>query len=64
MEIKNCTKCGRDLPLDAFSNDPRKKDGKYSACKECHNRMTREWREKNKDKVKKYREKRKKLLEP
>lgn len=35
--MKNCTKCGQDKPLDDFHNDKSKKDGKRPNCKLCHN---------------------------
>lgn len=33
--MKKCNKCGRELPLDNFYKDKRKKDGHKSTCKEC-----------------------------
>ena len=32
---KTCTKCGVDKPLDAFSLDKSRKDGRRSHCREC-----------------------------
>ena len=35
MQTKQCTKCNNTLPIARFSCDKTKKDGLYSACKEC-----------------------------
>lgn len=35
MDKKVCTKCNIAKNLDEFSNDSKKKDGKYSSCKLC-----------------------------
>lgn len=35
LPVKKCTKCGRVLPLEAFTVDSRRKDGHASTCKEC-----------------------------
>ena len=34
-KTKVCTKCGRELPLDAFSKKADTKDGLQYHCKEC-----------------------------
>lgn len=36
MELKNCTKCGVSKPLDEFTADRSKRDGKRPDCKMCH----------------------------
>lgn len=33
--VKTCTKCGETKPLDAFSRDRRRKDGRLARCKPC-----------------------------
>jgi hypothetical protein len=33
--FKICSHCQKELPLDAFHNDKRKPDGKYSVCRLC-----------------------------
>ena len=38
---KACTRCGRMLPLGAFSPCPHGKLGRYSRCKQCHALMAR-----------------------
>lgn len=36
MELKTCTKCGVPKPLDEFTADRSKRDGKRPGCKACH----------------------------
>ena len=38
---KRCTKCGKDLPLDAFHRDRSKKQGRRSRCRECERQYER-----------------------
>ena len=45
MITKQCTKCGRDLPLTEFHADKRRKYGVGSECRECK----RKYRQENKD---------------
>ena len=33
--MKQCTKCGKEKPPDAFKRDRAKADGLYPSCKEC-----------------------------
>ena len=51
METKICSKCGLEKELYFF-----KKNGKYyrNECRDCSNEATRQWRKKNKDKVRTY----------
>src|SRR6185436_6017188 len=55
---KICTKCGKEKAISKFGVEGRHwADGKpyyrrYSHCRVCKNTVTREWRFKNKDKVK------------
>ena len=35
MSEKACTKCGETKPLDAFSPDRRRKDGRQGRCRAC-----------------------------
>ena len=44
---KQCTKCGRELPLTYFDKDSRPSRGYYSSCKECKAK----YRRANKDKL-------------
>ncbi len=46
MEKKPCTKCGEVKSLDEFYNRKNVNDGKYSFCKVCDNKRTREYRHK------------------
>lgn len=41
---KHCTKCDRDLPLDAFAARKASKDGRQSSCRECRNAEGRVYR--------------------
>jgi hypothetical protein len=50
--MKKCTKCGVQKPLSEFNNDKRRKDGKYGKCRVCHIFVSREWQNKNPEKVK------------
>ena len=38
---KRCTKCGKDLPLDAFRRDRSKKQDRFSQCRECERQYER-----------------------
>lgn len=42
---KKCPKCGTSKPINEFSKDKSKKDGKYTCCKECHKEMNKNWYE-------------------
>lgn len=48
-KTKHCSKCGRDLPLDAFGNKKGTKDGKQTWCKECQKASTLAARERRKN---------------
>ncbi len=43
--MKTCSKCGRELPLEAFWNNIRTRDGKQAACKRCHGKGVRDYQE-------------------
>lgn len=51
---KVCSKCKRELPIEIFFEDKNNPDGLYYYCNKCHNLLTKEYRDKNKIKVKKY----------
>lgn len=34
-KLKKCSRCGRELPLEAFHANRTSKDGRQSYCKEC-----------------------------
>jgi len=57
--LKKCSKCGEIKLLDDFSNAKKEKNGKRFDCKICVNKSTKEYREKNKEKIKECREKNK-----
>lgn len=58
METKQCPSCGIEKPVDQFSRDKNRPDGRYPYCKVCtsarkkEKRYDKEWREANPDKVK------------
>ena len=41
IELKKCTKCGRELPLECFSKDKNRKDGLQPYCKECYREISK-----------------------
>lgn len=43
MKSKECTKCGRVLPLSAFGNHRLTKDKKAYQCKECAKTHAKSW---------------------
>jgi hypothetical protein len=51
--VKTCTKCGRELPLDQFYVRRRKngKVGHQSNCKECGNARSMKWAKDNPEKA-------------
>lgn len=40
---KRCGKCGYTKPMEAFSRDRQRKDGRYPRCKACHRENYRAW---------------------
>lgn len=51
---KECSKCWRVLPFDAFVKDPRKKRGVTSSCKECRKAASAKWAKANPHKIREY----------
>jgi hypothetical protein len=49
---KRCTKCNRMLPLDEFPQNPNMTDGHLHQCKFCVSEASRDYREKNIEKIK------------
>lgn len=47
--MKTCSKCGKTLPLNSFSDDGRGKQGKASRCKDCEKARKLEWNRQNKE---------------
>lgn len=41
--MKTCSKCKRDLPLEAFSKSPRYRSGRYPSCKKCQQASRKDW---------------------
>jgi len=52
---KRCTKCGRVKPLDEFYGNKKSKDGLEYSCKECYREAQVEYRKKNREKIRAYR---------
>jgi len=52
--MKKCYKCGIIKSLSYFNNNKNKKDGKASECKDCKNKIDREYNFKNRKPIKKY----------
>jgi hypothetical protein len=48
---KRCSKCFQEKPLENFSNDKTKPDGKYPSCKICKSQSDKSYRINNLDKV-------------
>ena len=53
VKTKVCTKCGRELPLEAFSKKANTKDGLQYHCKECQKEASKN-RAKSPKKTKKF----------
>lgn len=45
MKKKRCTKCGKSKPLDEFVKNKRSKNGHTNECRNCSNKIKREWRQ-------------------
>ena len=54
LERKVCTSCGKEKKITQFSKSNRVKSGYASTCKKCDAKKSREYRKRNKDKVKEY----------
>lgn len=50
--LKRCSKCGQTKSTDEFYNDSRRRDGKYSKCKDCHCNVTSHYYNNNIEKSK------------
>jgi protein-arginine kinase activator protein McsA len=50
--MKRCTKCERDLPIDAFAHKNKERTRRYSICKECKNAYNRQHYQNNKERYK------------
>ena len=52
METKVCNKCGKELNIESFGKNEHSKDGLLSSCKICTSIYRKEYKKKNKDKLK------------
>ena len=51
MNVKICTKCKEEKPLEAFRRQSSTKDGLKYYCKECDDRTAKRYYEKHKKKI-------------
>ena len=49
-ELKKCSKCGLELPLDNFHKNKIKKDGLHYYCKKCRQPIAKRYYQDNKEK--------------
>jgi hypothetical protein len=54
METKVCSKCSVDKPLSEYNVCSRVKDGRKAECRECQRIGSKEYKIKNKEKIKEY----------
>jgi hypothetical protein len=40
--MKRCTRCKIEKPLESYSKDKNRKDGRYPVCKECQSKAAKE----------------------
>jgi len=52
METKICRKCGKELLANRFSKNKKTKDGLRTICRSCVSEYQKQYREKNKEKLK------------
>jgi len=57
MSTKYCYRCKEEKPIESFSKDKTKKDGRSSDCKTCQVEYRLQWRKDNPEKFKKQRQK-------
>jgi 5-methylcytosine-specific restriction endonuclease McrA len=55
MDTKQCNKCKETKTLDQFYKDKKGKYGLGSKCKECSNKICKEYNNNNRDRLTKYR---------
>ena len=55
--MKKCNKCNIEKDISLFSKNKRYEDGLRKECKECRKKLTKIYRDNNKDKIKSDREK-------
>lgn len=60
IEVKKCTKCGKELPIKCFGKDSQKTDGLRKWCKDCVKKHNQKYYLENAEKIsestQKYRE--------
>jgi len=53
-DYKTCTKCCQAKPIDEFSHDKQRKDGRYPHCSACQKKKIDRWVSQNKDWISEY----------
>lgn len=56
MQTKICSRCKRELPLEAFGKCSKAKDGLKWSCKECRNALKREYNKTHKQQTHDYKQ--------
>ena len=51
---KTCTKCCQEKPIDEFSRDKQRKDGRYPHCSACQKTKITRWASENKEWISQY----------
>lgn len=49
MTFRICNVCGAEKPLDDFTQDSRRPDGRTRRCKSCSAKSANDWHKKNRD---------------
>ena len=55
---KICTQCGLEKDINDFYENPETKDGHSSMCKECQKKISMQYVQQNKEKIKQYKRER------
>jgi hypothetical protein len=53
-DYKTCTKCCQEKPIDDFSRDKHRKDGRYPHCSACQKAKITRWTAQNKEWISEY----------
>ncbi len=54
MKTKICSKCKEKKSITEFFKNKKMKDGLFSECKECRSKYAKDYRKKNRNRIKKY----------
>jgi 5-methylcytosine-specific restriction endonuclease McrA len=53
-DLKTCRRCGQTKPAREFDVNVRVSSGYYSTCQECRRATARDWKARNKDRIREY----------